>query len=339
MLLSHNAMKSLTASSVPMLKFLKPRHFQTPRSTPPDSILFSSRERQNSKELSWRHTPPLVMSVVFVMFRCLNTQPSLAVLLLRSLTPLLLFPETLPLISRSLSLLSLSLSLSRSLDLSRYFPNPLQECVLAPDASVGGGECLHSLVGPHIGFHHNCLLISSVWPFGRGNLSYGCKVCHTPSPPLLLFHPPLFLSHPLPSPLVLPQVGANHTGRVSDQEHHPGEGCFFGLGVEIKFPSNTLYSPYSLFASGVTCLPQLLTFPFSLISAPDSCGCQLNLSPALNSLKPAWVLYGNPYMLFRYPSSLSSYLAHSGGSRTVSQGRLRSSLKDVRQSIMQQTSL
>lgn len=94
-------------------------------------------------------------------------------------------------------------------------------------------------------------------------------------------------------------MGANHTGRVSDQENHPGEGCFFGLGVEIKFPSNTLASPYTLFASGVTCLPQILTFPFSLIAAPETCGCQLNVSPAYNSLKPGWVLYGNPYMLIR----------------------------------------
>ena len=85
-------------------------------------------------------------------------------------------------------------------------------------SSVGGAECAHSLIGPLIGIHHSSLLISCSWPNGRGNLAYGSK------------------------------VGANHTGRVNDQECFTGEGVFYGLGVQIKFPFNTLHAPYSLIA-------------------------------------------------------------------------------------------
>ena len=48
--------------------------------------------------------------------------------------------------------------------------------ILAPDSSVAGGECHHSVVGPFIGFHHHSLLIASIWPLGRGNIAYGAKV-------------------------------------------------------------------------------------------------------------------------------------------------------------------
>ena len=41
---------------------------------------------------------------------------------------------------------------------------------------MSGGECCHSLLGPHVGFHHSSLLIATLWPLGRGNLAYGCKV-------------------------------------------------------------------------------------------------------------------------------------------------------------------
>jgi hypothetical protein len=143
----------------------------------------------------------------------------------------------------------------------------VSESVLAPDSSVGGGECAHSLLGPLVGFHHASLLIAAVWPHGRGNLSYGCM------------------------------VGANHTGRVSDQECIIGEGSFFGLGVKIKFPFNCLDAPYTLYASGVTCLPQKIGFPFSLVMCPSE--TSPNIPPAWNVLKPAWVLTSNPYMLER----------------------------------------
>lgn len=144
----------------------------------------------------------------------------------------------------------------------------VSESILGPDSGVAGGECSHSLLGPLAGFHHASLLIGAVWPLGRGNLSYGCM------------------------------VGANHTGRVSDQECWLGEGCFFGLGSKVKFPFNALLAPYSLFASGVVCLPQVLALPFSLVVTPSE-PLPAAVSPACNVLKPGWVLEHNPYMLER----------------------------------------
>ena len=41
---------------------------------------------------------------------------------------------------------------------------------------MGGGECLHCLVGPFVGFHHQSLLIATIWPLGRGNVGYGANV-------------------------------------------------------------------------------------------------------------------------------------------------------------------
>lgn len=139
----------------------------------------------------------------------------------------------------------------------------ISHCVLGPDSSVAGGECHSSLLGPFVGFHHQSLLIASIWPQGRGNIAYGAK------------------------------IGANHTGRVSDQECFPGEGIFFGLGSSIKFPSNLLDSPYSIIAPGTVLPPQKLSYPFSLISA---CATQL---PLVNTLSPGWVLASNPYLIER----------------------------------------
>lgn len=68
------------------------------------------------------------------------------------------------------------------------------DSILAPDASICLGECYHSLLGPHVGFHHTSLLISTLWLFGKGNISYGAK------------------------------IGANHSGRANDQECWMGEG-------------------------------------------------------------------------------------------------------------------
>ena len=48
--------------------------------------------------------------------------------------------------------------------------------VIGPDGGIGGGECLHSLVGPFTGMHHQSLLIASIWPLGRGNIAYGAMV-------------------------------------------------------------------------------------------------------------------------------------------------------------------
>ena len=56
----------------------------------------------------------------------------------------------------------------------------VSESVLGPDASVGGGECAHSLMGPMTGFHHQCLVIATLWPMGRGNLAYVNMCSSTP---------------------------------------------------------------------------------------------------------------------------------------------------------------
>ena len=138
------------------------------------------------------------------------------------------------------------------------------QSVIGPDSSVaGGGECHHSLLGPFVGFHHQSLLIAAVWPLGRGNVAYGAK------------------------------VGANHTGRVNDQECWPGEGVFFGLGSLVKFPCNLLESPYSIVAPGTILSPQKLQYPFSLITA----GTEGSVDRS--AIKPAWILYGNPYIIDR----------------------------------------
>ena len=133
--------------------------------------------------------------------------------------------------------------------------------ILAPDASLAGGECHHSLLGPMIGFHHTSLLISTIWPFGRGNIAYGAK------------------------------VGANHTGRSNDQECFIGEGLFFGLGASVKFPQNLVASPYSIVAAGTLLPPQRVSFPFSLISPGDQ--------TLGNSIAPGWLIWANPYMIER----------------------------------------
>lgn len=157
------------------------------------------------------------------------------------------------------------------------------DSILAADASIAGGECHRSLVGPFIGFHHHSLLIATLWPFGRGNLGYGAK------------------------------VGANHTGRVNDQECWPGEGCFFGLGCSIKFPMNLYNSPYSIVAPDTALSPQCIQFPCSLIcaltpvlahTARELSGESLPVDACL--IKPAWILYANPYMMDRAISKFSS---------------------------------
>ncbi len=146
--------------------------------------------------------------------------------------------------------------------------------ILCPDSGVSAGECHSSLVGPFVGFHHQSLLISAIWPLGRGNVAYGCN------------------------------VGSNHTTRRADQEIWPGEGMFFGLGCTMKYPSNFLESPYTIIGAGATCLPQRLMMPFSLLTEPSCANVPSNAPKAatfmgLCNLRPGWVLSDNIYMILR----------------------------------------
>jgi len=141
------------------------------------------------------------------------------------------------------------------------------QSLIGPNTGVGGGEVTASLLGPFVGFHHQALLIAALWPEGKGNVAYGAN------------------------------VGSNHTSKAPDQEIFCGEGVFFGLGCNIKFPSNFKNAPYSLIASVVDALPQKVEFPFSLINTPAH--TFESISPALNEIIPAWVLSDNLYMLKR----------------------------------------
>jgi len=139
--------------------------------------------------------------------------------------------------------------------------------LLGPNTGVAEGEVTSALLGPFVGFHHQSLLIAALWPEGKGNVGYGAN------------------------------VGSNHTAKAPDQEIWPGEGTFFGLGVNIKFPSDLTKSPYSIIASGVGMLPQRVEFPFSLINTPAA--AIPGVSPAYNEIMPAWVLSDNIYMVKR----------------------------------------
>ncbi|MDB5104011.1 MAG: hypothetical protein JWP91_1700 [Fibrobacteres bacterium] len=141
------------------------------------------------------------------------------------------------------------------------------QSVVGPNTQVNKGEMSTSIVGPFVGFHHQSLLISAIWPEGRGNIAYGAN------------------------------VGSNHTGKKPDQEIRPGEGNFFGLGCSIKFPANYEDSPYSIIATGVSTLPQRLAFPFSLINQPLSSFPELG--PAINEIVPGWMWSDNSYSLVR----------------------------------------
>jgi hypothetical protein len=141
------------------------------------------------------------------------------------------------------------------------------QSILGPNTGIAEGEVTASLVGPFVGFHHQSLLIAAFWPEGKGNVGYGAN------------------------------VGSNHTSKAPDQEIWPGEGAFFGLGTNIKFPSDFSKSPYTIIASGVNALPQKVTFPFSLINSPS---VSLDgVSPAFNEIAPGWVLSDNIYTIKR----------------------------------------
>ncbi|MCZ7644627.1 MAG: DUF4954 family protein [Planctomycetota bacterium] len=143
----------------------------------------------------------------------------------------------------------------------------LTDSILGPNSGVAEGECTASLCGPFVGFHHQSLLIAAYWPEGKGNVGYGAN------------------------------VGSNHTSKAPDQEIWCGEGTFFGLGVNIKFPSDFTGSPYSIIASGVGALPQRVEMPFALINTPAE--RIEGVSPAYNEIMPGWVLSDNIYTVRR----------------------------------------
>ena len=143
----------------------------------------------------------------------------------------------------------------------------VKSSIVAPCCHIEEGEVNCSYMGPLTQMHHHSLLIAALWPDGCGNLGYGAN------------------------------VGSNHTGRMPDQEIMPGQGMFFGLGVNVKFPANYRESPFTLIASGVTTMPQRVKFPFSLIRSGDP---QLMGVPArLNEILPAWNYARNAYALDR----------------------------------------
>jgi hypothetical protein len=139
--------------------------------------------------------------------------------------------------------------------------------LIGHNSIIAEGEVTSAFVGPFVGFHHQALLIAAMWPEGKGNVGYGAN------------------------------VGSNHSGRAPDQEIWCGEGTFFGLGVNIKFPSNFSRAPYTIFATGLVTLPQAIEFPFSLISTQSE--SRAGISPAYNEIFPGWTLYSNLYMIKR----------------------------------------
>lgn len=146
----------------------------------------------------------------------------------------------------------------------------ISSSVIGPNSSLGGGEVTSTVAGPFTVSHHQSLLIAAIWPGGRGNIGYGAN------------------------------VGSNHTSRLPDQEIHPGEGMFFGLGCSIKFPADYRRAPYSIVATGTVTQPQRVEFPFSLITPPSSPDKGLPLH--LNELFPAWALSENIYAVLRNES-------------------------------------
>ena len=139
--------------------------------------------------------------------------------------------------------------------------------IIGPNTGIAEGEVTACLVGPFVGFHHQALLIAAIWPEGKGNIAYGAN------------------------------VGSNHTSRAPDQEIFCGEGMFFGLGTNIKFPADFTQAPYSIIATGVNTSPQVVEFPFSLIHSPSQHFS--DIPPFYNEIIPAWVLSDNIYVIRR----------------------------------------
>ncbi|MDR1759600.1 MAG: DUF4954 family protein [Fibrobacter sp.] len=143
----------------------------------------------------------------------------------------------------------------------------IHSSIIAPCCQIEEAEVTSSFVGPLTQIHHHSLLISALWTAGGGNIGYGAN------------------------------IGSNHTGRMPDQEIYPGQGFFFGLGVNVKYPANFSEAPFSVIASGITTEPQRLRFPFSLIKAPSQ--NYAGISENLNELLPAWNYGKNAYGLER----------------------------------------
>lgn len=148
----------------------------------------------------------------------------------------------------------------------------IKGCGIAANSRLCECEANDSLLGPFTTAIHHGLILGAWWPEGKGNISYGSN------------------------------VGSNHTGRAPDQEIFPGEGVFYGLGCNIKFPSNFREAPYSIIATGVDTLPQRVAFPFSLIMPPDA--ARDGLSPAINEIRPGWTILHNAYGLERQERNL-----------------------------------
>lgn len=143
----------------------------------------------------------------------------------------------------------------------------INHSIIAPNSHIMQGEVTSSLLGPFVGFHHQALLISALWPEGMGNVGHGAN------------------------------VGSNHTGRLPDQEIRPGLGTFFGLGSNIKYPADYSDAPWSLIATGITTLPQKVEFPFSLITQASHYNSSKLQS--LNQILPAWMLGNCAFTLAR----------------------------------------
>ncbi len=143
----------------------------------------------------------------------------------------------------------------------------VKRSLIGPNARLGECEINDSFLGPFVTALHHSLVIAAWWPEGRGNIGYGAN------------------------------VGSNHTGRAPDQEIWPGEGVFFGLGCNIKLPSNFRGAPYTLIATGADTLPQKVEFPFSLISKPSMFPEDINRT--LTEIQPGWSLAHNAYGLER----------------------------------------
>lgn len=148
------------------------------------------------------------------------------------------------------------------MECSAIGPNSIvASTVLGPDSHVSCGEVHCSLIGPNVNSHHQSLLISALWPLGRGNVGYGSN------------------------------IGSNHTGRLPDQECTVGEGIFWGLGCIIKYPVDLSRCHYSVIAAGVQLPPQRIAMPFSLI---------MNSGKASqNEIIPGWLLQYSPYTIER----------------------------------------
>ncbi|HPI15217.1 MAG TPA: DUF4954 family protein [Spirochaetota bacterium] len=139
--------------------------------------------------------------------------------------------------------------------------------ILGPNSGIAEGEATSSLIGPFVGFHHQSMLIAALWPEGKGNIGYGAN------------------------------IGSNHTSRAPDQELWCGEGVFFGLGTNIKFPANYVNAPYSIIATAVITEPQRVDFPFSLIARPYR--AMSGIPNNYNEIMPGWVLAHNLYSILR----------------------------------------